>query len=95
MIDAIERERAQPADDRQIGNWRIVASAWALLLLFLLLFAGVSAVACPRGISQPHRHLARVSIPEHDPCGGSGIPSAHTIDGCAGAPISENRSAYW
>jgi len=33
---------AQPADDRQIGGWRVVAAAWALLLLFLLLLLAQS-----------------------------------------------------
>ena len=82
MIDAIERELAQPADDRQIGGWRVVASAWALVALFLLLLAGVSAVACTRGDSHPQRHVVSAVIPQHDPCVGPGVPSAQGVDGC-------------
>ena len=45
MIDAIERDGARDSDDRQIGGWQVVAAAWALLLLFLLL-------AEPGGVEQ-------------------------------------------
>ncbi len=94
MIDAIERERAQPADDRQIGGWRVVAAAWAVLLLFLLLLAGVSAVACPRADAGPHRHLASAVIPQHDPCVAPGIPSAQGVDGCKTIPLGQSWASY-
>ncbi len=90
MIDAIELERAQPADDRQIGGWQVVAAAWALLLLLVLLLAGVSAVACPRADSHPRRHLASAVIPQHDPCVGFGLPSAQDVDGCKTIPLGQN-----
>jgi hypothetical protein len=98
MIDAIERERAQPADDRQIGGWRVIASAWALVLLFFLLLAGVSAVACTRADSHPQRHLASAVIPQHDPCVGPGVPSAPGVDGCKTIPLGQNwisAGTYW
>ena len=98
MIDAIERECAQPTADREIGRWRDIASAWALVLLFLLLLAGVSAVACPRGDSHPQRHLASAVIPQHDPCVGPGVPSAQGIDGCETTPLGQNWTSagtYW
>jgi hypothetical protein len=90
MIDAIELEPAQPTDDRQIGGWRVVAAAWALLLLFLLLLAGVSAVACPRADSHSHRHLVSAVIPQHDPCVGPGVRSAQGVDGCKTIPLGQN-----
>jgi hypothetical protein len=92
MIDAIER--AHDSVDRQVGGWRGVVSAWGLLLLFLLLLAGVSAVACPRSEPQPHRHLAAVTIPQHDPCVGPGLPSAPDVDGCKIIPLSRNWAGY-
>ena len=98
MIDAIEREPAQPTDDRQIGGWRVVAAAWALLLLFLLLLAGVSAVACTRADTHPQRHLASAVIPQHDPCVGPGVPSAQGVDGCKTIPVGQNWTSagtYW
>jgi hypothetical protein len=98
MIDAIELERTQPTDDRQIGGWRVVAAAWALLLVFLLLLAGVSAVACPRADSHPRQHLASAVIPQHDPCVGPGLPSAQGVDGCKTIALGQNWTAagtYW
>ena len=98
MIDAIELERAQPADDRQIGGWRVVAAAWAVLLVFVLLLAGVSAMACPRAETHPHRHLASAVIPQHDPCVGAGLASAQDVNGCKTIPLRPNwmsAGTYW
>ena len=98
MIDAIELEPAQLADDRQIGGWRVVAAAWAVPLLFLLLLAGVNAVACPRADTHPLRHLASAVIPQHDPCVGPGVPSAQGVDGCKTVPLGQNWTTagpYW
>jgi hypothetical protein len=98
MIDVIELESAQPADDRQIGGWRVVAAAWAVLLVLLLLLAGVSAVACPRAETHPHRHLAAAVIPQHDPCVGPGLPSAQDVDGCKTIPVAKiwaGAGTYW
>jgi hypothetical protein len=89
MTDRIDRS------ERQISGWPGVVSAWTLLLLFLLLLAGVGAVACPRGGPQPHRHLAGVVIPQHDPCIGPGVASASGVDGCQIIPLNQDRSAYW
>jgi len=98
MIDAIERERVQPADDRQIAGWRVVAAAWGLLLLLLLLLAGVSAVACTRADSHLQQHLASAVIPQDHPCVGPGLPSAQGVDGCKTIPLSQNWTSagtYW
>jgi hypothetical protein len=98
MIDAIERDGAHDGGDRQIGGWRVVAAAWALLLFFLLLLAGVSAVACTRADSHPQRHLASAVIPQHAPCVGPGVPSAQGIDGCKTIPLGQNWTSagtYW
>ena len=94
MIDAMQRGEAQESGDRQTGGWRVVASAWALLLLFLLLLAGVSAVACPRADLQPQRPLARAAIPQHDPCVGPGVPSAQDLNGCKTTPLHQNGASY-
>jgi hypothetical protein len=98
MIDAIERAGAHESDDRQIGGWQVVASAWALLLFFLLLLAGVSAVACPRADTHPQRHLASAVIPQHDPCVGPNLRSAQGVDGCKTIPLGQNWTSagtYW
>ena len=95
MIDSIELTGGHEGGDGQIGSWRVVASAWALVLLFSLLLAGVSAMACTHSASQPPRHVAHAVIPKHQPCGEAGVPSTYTVDGCKAASISEDRSAYW
>ena len=80
MSDPIELER---------GDWRVVASAWVLLLVFFLLLAGASAVACPRAQPHSHRHPAGAVIPQHDPCIALGVPSAQGVDGCKSAAAGQ------
>jgi hypothetical protein len=62
--------------------------------LFLLLFAGFSAVACPRTEARAHTHLAATVIPQHDPCVGPGLLSAHDVDGCKIIPLGRNWAGY-
>jgi hypothetical protein len=97
MADGFEAERELGRNDWQFGSWRVVVSAWTIVLVFVILLAGVSAVACLRGASHSphHRHLAGAVIPQHDPCAGPGVASAPGIDGCKSVPLSEDRSAYW
>jgi hypothetical protein len=96
MIDSIELKGEHEGNDRQIGGWQVVVSAWALVLLFLFLLAGVSAVACTRSASPSHNHhLARAVIPQHDPCEEPNVASAYSVDGCTAASLIEDGSAYW
>jgi hypothetical protein len=86
----------QYGNDRQFGRWRGVVSAWAFVLVFLVLLAGAHSVASLRGLSHPDEHLAGAVVPRHDStCGGPGIPSAHAVDGCEAVPLGGDRSAYW
>jgi hypothetical protein len=94
MIDALERNRADSREDRRTGGWSAVAAAWAVLLIFLLLLAGVSAVACPRADAGMHRHFAAAVIPQHDPCVGAGLSSAPDVDGCKVIPLGRNWAGY-
>jgi hypothetical protein len=94
MIDALEGNRAQFRDDQQAGGWRVVAAAWGILLFFMLLLAGVNAVACPRADAGTHRHIAAAVIPQHDPCVGAGLPSAPDVDGCKVIPLGRNWAGY-
>jgi hypothetical protein len=95
MVEDLERRREQGSNDRHFGSWRVIVSAWALVLVFLFMLAGVSAVACLRGGLHPDGHLAGTVIPRHDSCGGLGIASVPGVDGCQSAPLNEDRSAYW
>ncbi|HYZ41056.1 MAG TPA: hypothetical protein VE687_10590, partial [Stellaceae bacterium] len=84
------------AESERAGSWGAVFSAWALVVLFLLLLAGVSAVACPRPGSHPPRHLAGAVIPQHDPCVGPGLASAPDTDGCKNVPLTwASYANYW
>ena len=98
MFDRIDIGREQDGNERQVGGWRVVASAWVLVLVFLLLLGGVSAVACQHSGGAPLRPLARAAIPQHDPCSGPGVPSAPGTDGCKSIQLTHDRSHwsdYW
>jgi hypothetical protein len=96
MIDDVGRKRGQQSSERQIGGWRIVVSAWALVVICTVLFAGAEAMAGRHGGASAEGHLSRAVIPRHDTaCGGPGISSATNLDRCEYPPRSEDRSAYW
>jgi hypothetical protein len=95
MFDGIEIVGTHDdGSERQVGGWRVVASAWAVVLVFLILLGGVSAVACQHGGAAPLRPLAGAVIPQHDPCVGPGIPSAQGMDGCKTIPLVQNWANY-
>ncbi|MBO0736266.1 MAG: hypothetical protein J2P48_06820 [Alphaproteobacteria bacterium] len=98
MIEYVERKLGQDVGERQTGSWRVVVSAWVLVLLFILLTTAAEAVACLRGGAH-HDHgqtFARTVIPRHDACGGPGVPSAPGLDGCQNVPLGQDPSiAYW
>src|SRR5271169_4725679 len=58
--------------ERSFGGWRIIASAWLVAIVFVVMFAGVEALASLHGTSPHQATLAGAVIPRHDP-------------GCAGA----------
>ena len=95
MINDVGNRPAQGGYDRQFRNWRIVASAWVVVLLVVTLLGAVEAVACRRGGMHRDGPLARTVIPQHDPCGGAGIPSVANVDGCESAPPTGSRFGYW
>jgi hypothetical protein len=95
MFGDVGRARGDKSPDRQFGDWRIVVSAWLLVVVFVMLLAAVDALACRRVASHPNPHFAGAVLPQHDPCAGPGIPSAVNIDGCESAPLGGDRYAYW
>ncbi len=68
MPEEIESERGLRG-----GGWSIVAAAWLVAIVFVVLFAGVEALACRHGVSRPAARLAPETslagavIPRHDP----------------------------
>lgn len=97
MFDSIEIGPERDSSGQQVGGWRVVASAWVVVLVFMLLLGGVSAVACQHS-SAAVRPLAGAVIPHHDPCSVGGALSAPGRDGCKRVSLSVDRSHwsdYW
>ena len=98
MFDGIDARLAEESIDRRVGGWRIVASAWALVLALMVVLAGAVAMACLHGRAQPDDLLAGAVIPQHDPCVGPGVASAPGVDGCESVPLRRDFSRwsnYW
>ncbi len=88
MFDGIDARLAEESIDRRVGGWRIVASAWALVLALLVALAGTGALERLRNASQPHRPPAGAVIPQHNPCSGPGLRSVPGADGCDVIPLN-------
>ena len=82
MLEGLEPTR-EPERDRHSGGWRVVVSAWALvLLLAVVLLAGTQALAC-RHAAAPNQAKLGAVIPRHDPASvGVGIPCAAPLEEC-------------
>jgi hypothetical protein len=82
MLEGIE-PKLEPVSDRNLPGWRGVVSAWALLLLLVMLFAGTQALASRHNSSPSRATLAGATIPRHDPASvGVGVPCAAPLDQC-------------
>ena len=98
MFDGIDARLAEESIDRRVGGWRVLASAWALVLALMVPLAGAGAMACLHGHGQPDHLLAGAVIPQHDPCVGLGVASVPGIDGCESVPLRRDVSGwsnYW
>jgi hypothetical protein len=83
MPEYISEEREPGLAERCLGGWRVIASAWAMAIVFVLLFAGVQALASRHVPSPRQQSLAGVVIPRHDPsCAGSGDGTASATPNC-------------
>jgi hypothetical protein len=82
MLEAFE-PKPEPGYERHSGGWRGVVSAWAFVLLLVMLFAGVQALACPHAAVSSGAKLAGAVIPRHDPASaGVGVPCAAPLEAC-------------
>lgn len=96
MAERFQHEVERRSDNRHSGGWPVIVSAWALVLLVLVVLAGVHAAASLRGASHPDGRLEHAVIPRHNPaCGGWGFASLPASEGCEPVPFGEDRSAYW
>jgi len=75
--------KPDPERDRHSGGWRVVASAWAFVLLLVVLFAGAQALASHRAAAPRQAQLAGAVIPRHDPASAVvGVPCAAPLEEC-------------
>jgi len=82
MLEGVEPKLEQECD-RHSGGWQGVASAWALVLLLVILFAGAQALASRRIAAASQAQLAGAVIPRHDPASAVvGVPCAAPLDEC-------------
>jgi hypothetical protein len=83
MPEYFEQERYPGFAQRYLGGWRVIASAWAMAVVFVLLFAGVQALASRHGTMPQQQSLVGAVIPRHDPsCAGPGDVTASATPNC-------------
>ncbi len=63
----IEGERGWRVAERSHRDWRIVASAWVVAIVCVLLFAAADASASRHRAASRQGNLAGAVIPRHDP----------------------------
>jgi hypothetical protein len=67
MLGDIEGARGLRIAERSVGDWRIVASAWLVAIVFVVLFVAADALASLRSTSSREASLAGAVIPRHNP----------------------------
>jgi hypothetical protein len=74
---------SQSLSDRLSASWRVVVSAWLVVILLVLLSAGTEALASHHSNAPPHAKIAGAIIPRHDPASAEvGIPCASLLAEC-------------
>jgi len=85
MFEGVD-PKPEAVGDQHSGGWRGVVSAWALVVLLVVLLAGTQAVASHRTLTSSHVTLAGAVIPRHDPASaGVGVPCAGPLEECGKA----------
>lgn len=82
MPEYFDQQRDAGFAERYLGGWRVIAAAWALAIMVVMLFSGVQALASHHGTSPEKTQLAGAVIPRHDPsCAGSATaPNCHSFN---------------
>jgi hypothetical protein len=97
MPEEIEGDPGLRIGERLLGGWRMVASAWLIAMVLVVLFAGVQAMAS-RHVS-PHRAaLVGAMIPRHDPnCSGPAQMAASSPESCqtVSSAIERAEASYY
>ncbi|HUC09783.1 MAG TPA: hypothetical protein VL985_05065 [Stellaceae bacterium] len=68
MPEYPERHCKLGIDDRSVGDWRRLAAAWLVVIMFAMVFAAADALASLHGThSSGETGIAGAVIPRHDP----------------------------
>ena len=81
MPEYFDQERESNFAERYLGGWRVIAAAWALAVIVVVLFTGVQALASRHVTVPDQTQLAGAVIPRHDPnCAGpAAAPSCRGV----------------
>ena len=83
MPEEIESSGISRSAEWSFGGWRVVASAWVVAIVFVVLFAGVQALASRHGTSPREASLIGAVIPRHDPtCADPSAIAGPVSDSC-------------
>jgi hypothetical protein len=69
MLGEIRQPPELEIAERSPDGWRVVAAAWLVAIIFVLLFATGEALASRHDTPSRERSLAGAVIPRHDPQG--------------------------
>jgi hypothetical protein len=73
MPEYFDKEPEARVAERSFGGWRVIASAWAIAIIVVLLFSGVQALASRHAVAPQQTSLVGAVIPRHDAgCAGLG-----------------------
>jgi hypothetical protein len=66
MPEYIEQQGEVEFRQRFMGGWRVIAAAWAIAMIVVVLFGGVQALASRHSTIPTQQQLAGAMIPRHD-----------------------------
>lgn len=67
MSERIDSTGGLRIADGSSDGWRVIASAWVVAILAIMLFIGVQALASRHSVLPRENNFAGVVIPRHDP----------------------------
>jgi hypothetical protein len=82
-------------DNRDAASWRGVVSAWALVVLIVLAFAGLQAAALLGPAGQSANPLTGAIIPQHDPACAAPLVSSDRVPSHCKLPMNAADQRDW
>ena len=93
-VKGMENTDQDDAPERLFPSWRVMVSAWVLVVVFVILFTGVEALASRYTASPRHANLAGAVIPRHDPAC-AGTPSGECATGSSLERVAPYACPLW